>query len=249
MEWRNLDPPILGTRREDAVVWLGDHFLGILLSPHYSQHSGIWWGGILSRMVQNHCTYRVLLHLIPRQCRCIWKCLHWISVLDSSRWYVSGAQHQVGSIADYVGPVVNGSNGFGQVFVLASAYYVGTEIISLAVGETKDSRKSIPRVCVAPNIFTVMSLTLTGRKLGRVQNFIRVPRPHFLPRPLLLFELARASQCELNRCFLSIHDRLCSRWVEVGRTVHQRSHHYHVHFSGEWVHICPVTSALFSCVD
>ncbi|KAN0090016.1 putative arginine permease [Hyaloscypha variabilis] len=42
------------------------------------------------------------------------------------------------------GPVVNGINGFGQVFVLASAYYVGTEIISLAAGETKDPRKSIP---------------------------------------------------------------------------------------------------------
>ncbi|CZR59981.1 related to amino acid transporters [Phialocephala subalpina] len=43
------------------------------------------------------------------------------------------------------GPIVNGINGFGQVFVLASAYYVGTEIISLAAGETKDPRKSIPR--------------------------------------------------------------------------------------------------------
>ncbi|KAG0651834.1 general amino acid permease [Hyphodiscus hymeniophilus] len=43
------------------------------------------------------------------------------------------------------GPVVNGINGFGQVFVLASAYYVGTEIISLAAGETKDPRRSIPQ--------------------------------------------------------------------------------------------------------
>lgn len=42
--------------------------------------------------------------------------------------------------------MVNGINGFGQVFVLASAYYVGTEIISLAAGETKDPRRSIPRV-------------------------------------------------------------------------------------------------------
>lgn len=32
------------------------------------------------------------------------------------------------------------------MFVTASAYYVGTEIISLAAGETKDPRKSIPRV-------------------------------------------------------------------------------------------------------
>lgn len=37
-------------------------------------------------------------------------------------------------------------NEFGQVFVLASAYYVGTEIIFFAAGETKDARKSIPRV-------------------------------------------------------------------------------------------------------
>ncbi|RMZ85442.1 hypothetical protein DV737_g852, partial [Chaetothyriales sp. CBS 132003] len=43
------------------------------------------------------------------------------------------------------GPIINGINGFGQVFVLASAYYVGTEIISLAAGETKDPRKSIPK--------------------------------------------------------------------------------------------------------
>ncbi|RMZ91362.1 hypothetical protein DV736_g1380, partial [Chaetothyriales sp. CBS 134916] len=43
------------------------------------------------------------------------------------------------------GPIINGINGFGQVFVLASAYYVGTEIISLAAGETKDPRKSIPQ--------------------------------------------------------------------------------------------------------
>jgi amino acid transporter len=40
---------------------------------------------------------------------------------------------------------VNGINGFGQVFVLASTYYVGTEIISLAAGETKDPRRSIPK--------------------------------------------------------------------------------------------------------
>jgi len=43
------------------------------------------------------------------------------------------------------GPIINGINGFGQIFVLASAYYVGTEIISLAAGETKDPRKSIPK--------------------------------------------------------------------------------------------------------
>lgn len=42
------------------------------------------------------------------------------------------------------GPIVNGINGFGQMFVLAAAYYVGTEIVSLAAGETKDPRKSIP---------------------------------------------------------------------------------------------------------
>jgi amino acid permease len=44
------------------------------------------------------------------------------------------------------GPVVHGINGFGQVFALAASYYVGTEIISLAAGETKDPRKSVPRV-------------------------------------------------------------------------------------------------------
>ncbi len=43
------------------------------------------------------------------------------------------------------GPVVNGINGFGQVFALAASYCVGTEVISLAAGETKNPRKSIPR--------------------------------------------------------------------------------------------------------
>jgi amino acid permease len=50
-------------------------------------------------------------------------------------------------ITNCSGPIVNGINGFGQVFVLAAAYYVGTEIISLAAGETKDARRSIPQVC------------------------------------------------------------------------------------------------------
>ncbi|ROV90229.1 hypothetical protein VMCG_10244 [Cytospora schulzeri] len=45
-----------------------------------------------------------------------------------------------------IGPILNGIEGFGRVFVLASAYYVGTEIISLAAGETKDPRRSIPQV-------------------------------------------------------------------------------------------------------
>ncbi|KUI61077.1 General amino acid permease AGP3 [Cytospora mali] len=43
------------------------------------------------------------------------------------------------------GPILHGIEGFGQVFVLASAYYVGTEIISLAAGETKDPRRAIPQ--------------------------------------------------------------------------------------------------------
>jgi amino acid permease len=52
-------------------------------------------------------------------------------------------------VTDWSGPILNGINGFGQVFVLAAAYYVGTEIISLAAGETKNPRKSIPNVCHA----------------------------------------------------------------------------------------------------
>jgi len=50
---------------------------------------------------------------------------------------------------------VNGINGFGQMFVLAAAYYVGTEIVSLAAGETKDPRKSIPTVCHLQSILTL----------------------------------------------------------------------------------------------
>lgn len=44
------------------------------------------------------------------------------------------------------GPIINGIGGFGTVFVLASAFYVGTEIISLAAGETIDPIQAIPRV-------------------------------------------------------------------------------------------------------
>ncbi|KAF2638801.1 AAT family amino acid transporter, variant [Massarina eburnea CBS 473.64] len=43
------------------------------------------------------------------------------------------------------GPIINGIDGFGQVFVLAAAYYVGTEIISLAGGESKNPKRDIPR--------------------------------------------------------------------------------------------------------
>lgn len=44
------------------------------------------------------------------------------------------------------GPLVNGINGFGQVFVLAATYYVGTEVISLAAGESKNPQRDVPAV-------------------------------------------------------------------------------------------------------
>lgn len=44
------------------------------------------------------------------------------------------------------GPIQNGINGFGQVFVLAAAYYVGTEIVSVAAGESKNPQRDVPRV-------------------------------------------------------------------------------------------------------
>ncbi|KIX95941.1 uncharacterized protein Z520_08196 [Fonsecaea multimorphosa CBS 102226] len=43
------------------------------------------------------------------------------------------------------GPIIHGIDGFGQVFVLAAAYYVGTEIISLAGGESRNPKKDIPK--------------------------------------------------------------------------------------------------------
>ncbi|EXJ78582.1 hypothetical protein A1O1_08983 [Capronia coronata CBS 617.96] len=43
------------------------------------------------------------------------------------------------------GPIIHGIDGFGQVFVLAAAYYVGTEIISLAAGESRNPKKDVPR--------------------------------------------------------------------------------------------------------
>ncbi|KAK4936390.1 hypothetical protein LTR10_022716 [Elasticomyces elasticus] len=42
------------------------------------------------------------------------------------------------------GPLVDGINGFGQVFVLAATYYVGTEVISLAAGESKNPQRDVP---------------------------------------------------------------------------------------------------------
>jgi amino acid permease len=44
------------------------------------------------------------------------------------------------------GPIKNGINGFGQVFVLAAAFYVGTEIVSVAAGESRNPRRDVPRV-------------------------------------------------------------------------------------------------------
>ncbi len=49
------------------------------------------------------------------------------------------------------GPLINGINGFGQVFILAATYYIGTEVVSLAAGESKNPQKDVPRVrCLMP---------------------------------------------------------------------------------------------------
>ncbi|KAF2815434.1 uncharacterized protein BDZ99DRAFT_516157 [Mytilinidion resinicola] len=51
------------------------------------------------------------------------------------------------STTDYAeGPSFMGINGFGQVFVLAAAYYVGTEIVSLAAAESKNPQRDVLRV-------------------------------------------------------------------------------------------------------
>ncbi|KAK7432955.1 hypothetical protein QQZ08_000426 [Neonectria magnoliae] len=42
------------------------------------------------------------------------------------------------------GPIINGILGFGQVFILAATYYVGTEVVSLAAGESKNPQRDIP---------------------------------------------------------------------------------------------------------
>lgn len=56
------------------------------------------------------------------------------------------------------GPLVNGINGFGQVFVLAATYYVGTEVISLAAGESKNPQRDVPAVG-RPFVFEMFLLT------------------------------------------------------------------------------------------
>lgn len=60
------------------------------------------------------------------------------------------------------GPIRNGINGFGQVFVLAAAYYVGTEIVSVAAGESKNPQRDVPRVSIpSENAALSVGLTLT----------------------------------------------------------------------------------------
>lgn len=60
------------------------------------------------------------------------------------------------------GPIRNGINGFGQVFVLAAAYYVGTEIVSVAAGESKNPQRDVPRVRASPKSVTFkVNLMLT----------------------------------------------------------------------------------------
>jgi len=55
------------------------------------------------------------------------------------------------------GPFLNGITGFGQVFILAAQYYVGTEILSLNAGETKNPRVSVPQgvISIVYRIFIV----------------------------------------------------------------------------------------------
>lgn len=37
--------------------------------------------------------------------------------------------------------------------------------------------------------------------------------------------------------------------MEVGRRLHQRSYRDSLHFGREWMHLCPVKSTLFPCLD
>jgi hypothetical protein len=71
MERCNIDPTILGTRRENALIRLGDCILGLLLHPHHPRRCGLRRDRVLFWMVQNYFVRCVLLHLIPRQCWCI----------------------------------------------------------------------------------------------------------------------------------------------------------------------------------
>lgn len=50
------------------------------------------------------------------------------------------------------GPIINGILGFGQVFILAATYYVGTEVVSLAAGESKNPQRDIPAVSLVFNM-------------------------------------------------------------------------------------------------
>lgn len=44
------------------------------------------------------------------------------------------------------GSFTNGINGFGQAFVMAAAYYAGSEIVSLTGAESKNPRRDLPKV-------------------------------------------------------------------------------------------------------
>lgn len=46
------------------------------------------------------------------------------------------------------GAFKNGINGFGQAFVLAAAYYSGSEIVAITGAESINPQKDIPKVCI-----------------------------------------------------------------------------------------------------
>lgn len=77
-----------------------------------------------------------------------------------------------------LGPIKNGINGFGQVFVLAAAFYVGTEIVSVAAGESRNPRRDVPRVRAISHCIcrSCTDTCKTGNKLHRLAYFIRVHR-------------------------------------------------------------------------
>lgn len=152
------------------------------------------------------------------------------------------------------GPIIHGINGFGQVFVLAAAYYVGTEIISLAGGEARNPKRDIPRVRLFFSGVSVSrhleanssSVFPLEHQLCRLPDPGRIHRHAILPRPHLPFLFPPSAQRRFRRGFLPIHHRLRSRGLEVGWTFCQRSDPRRIRLCGEWRCLCAVPYRILS---
>jgi len=202
-------------------VGLDPHLLGLLLHPNYARRRRLWRNRILPRLVQDHLLCRLFLRLFLGECRSVWN-----GYIGFRYW----TRPQ--------GPVVNGINAFGQVFALAASYYVGMEVISLTAAETKDPRKSIPRLCMLPAPFLIRfdahmleaNNSPTGCQYRCLSHPLCLHGTYIAPRSHLPIRLTCTPKRNLKSRFIPSHYRLCSSWMEISRSIYQPPHYHRVHF-------------------